>query len=380
VSDWRRFAERIAAAERHLPLGTDRERADAHAYLAGLVRVALEQQQSGADPDHPRFVENPGPASKWGAENADNRYLWAPLRPDATYRVHGHRGTSFELLFETKEGFMQLGQMRNFAARCASGMQSGTDGRFELWLGGAARAGNWMPLDADARWLLVREYFVDWEHEAPAQLAIERIGDAAHSVPTPDRVGAQLDAAATWVEETARCWSGWVAELRAAHEPGKLAPARRHVGGAEDILYGNDWFRLAEDEALVVECAVPDARYWAFQLVDPCFRSLDWSRHQTSLNHGQARIDADGRVRVVVAHRDPGVANWLDTTGLPEGVFQYRFVWARTTPRPVAQVVPVGKVVTLLPDAARSSADARARALAMRRAHAARRVAALASS
>ena len=373
-SAWRRFAERVAAAERHLPMDSPRACADALDYLAGLARVALEQQLHGADPERPRFVENPSPTSKWGAENADNRYLWAPLRPDATYRVHGRRGTSFELLFEVKEGFLQLGHARNFAARAASAMRADPDGRFEVRLGGAERDGNWLPLDPDARWLLVREYFVDWEREEPAALTIERVGaGAAPLVASPERVAAQLDAAAEWVEGTARCWSEWVAELRAAYAPGKLAPARRYVGGADDILSGNDWFRLGAGEALVVECEMPDARYWAFQLVDPCFRSLDWANHQTSLNQSQLRIDPDGRVRVVVAHRDPGVANWLDTTGLPEGVFQYRFVWARTTPQPTARIVPLVEVPALLPDAARIAAPARAAALAMRRAHAARR-------
>ncbi|RIL03056.1 MAG: hypothetical protein DCC71_15655 [Proteobacteria bacterium] len=336
------------------------------------MRVALEQQRHGADPDFPRFVENPSPTSKWGAENADNRYLWAPLRPDAVYRVHGRRGTSFELLFEVKEGFLQLGETRNFAARCASDLAVEADGRFELWLGGEARAANWMPLDAGARWLLVREYFADWATEEPARLAIERVGsDLAPPHPTPDRVAAQLDAAARWVEASARCWAEWVAELRAAHRPGRLAPARRYEGGADDVLYGNDWFRLAEDEALIVACEAPDARYWAFQLVDPCFRSLDWAHHQTSLNHRQARVDADGRVRVVVAARDPGVANWLDTTGLAEGVFQYRFVWARTAPQPSASVVPLARLAGALPgDTARVTAEERRAQIAVRAGHA----------
>jgi hypothetical protein len=94
---------------------------------------------------------------------------------------------------------------------------------------------------------------------------------------------------------------------------------RGFAGGADDILYGNDWFRLRDGEALVVCCDVPDARYWAFQLCDSWFRSLDYANHQTSLNGAQLRLDADGRVRVVVASRDPGVANWLDTCGASRG-------------------------------------------------------------
>jgi hypothetical protein len=364
----RAFDERVAAALRHvldaLP-DTPRDRADARSYVDGLARVAREQARVGSDPAAPRFVENPSPTSKWGAENADNRYLWAPLDPSAAYRVHGRRGTSFEILFETKEGFMQQGAPRNFAACAASELRVEPDGRFEVLLGGPARDRGWLPLDPDARWLLVREYFADWAREEPASLAIERIGAPARE-PEP----ASLASAGAWVEATARYWTEWVDALRAAYAPGKLAPARGYEGGADAILYGNDWFRLAEDEALLVECDVPDARYWAFQLVDPCFRSLDWAHHQTSLNHAQAKIDADGRVRVVVARRDPGVANWLDTTALAEGVFQYRFIWTKDAPQPTARLVPID---ALPRDLVRVSAAERAATIAMRSRHLARR-------
>lgn len=386
MSAWLDFAARVAAAEGHLLASlpeTARARVDALAYVTGLVRVALEQQLTGADPDAPRFVESPSPTAKWGAENADNRYLWAPVRPDAVYRIHGRRGTSFELLFEVKEGFMQLGAPRNFAAGAATDLLVEPDGSFELWLGGAKpsessgpeRAGNWLPLDGDARWLLVREYFVDWERESPASLAIERI-DAGAEPPRdadPDRVSEAIVRAGAWVEATARFWNEWVEALRGAYVPGTLAPARRYEGGADDILYGNDWFALAGDEALVIECAVPDARYWAFQLVDACFRSLDWVHHQTSLNHLQATPDADGRLRIVVAHRDPGVANWLDTTGLREGVLQYRFIWARSAPQPTVRIVAFDAVGAELAGAANVSARDRAVTCALRARHAARR-------
>jgi len=353
-----------------------RVRADGLAYITALAEVALQQQLHGADPAFPRFVANPNPNAKWGAENADNRYLWARVDPDSVYRVSGRRGTSFELLFEAKQGFMQLGQPRNFAARLASDLKVDAAGRFELWLGGPARAANWMPLDPEAQWLLVREYFVDWANEVPAQFAIERFGSSADSrrPVDPARITAQLEAAAAWTLGTARFWNEWVAQLRADHVPGRLAAARRYEGGADDIRYGNDWFQLGDEEALVVECDVPHARYWSFQLCDTWFRSLDYANHQTSLNASQMQRDADGRVRIVVAHRDPGVPNWLDTTGLSEGVFQYRFIWTRTTPQPAAQLVPVGRLRDVLPASTpRITPAARHASIAVRQRHVAER-------
>jgi hypothetical protein len=373
---WRGFVRAIDAVAARLRRDGDspRVRDDGVAYLAGLVEVALQQQLHGADPARPRFVANPSTTAKWGAENADNRYLWAPLDPGATYCVRGQRGSSFELLFEVKEGFMQLGAPRNFAARSASEMAIPADGDFELWLGGPARDGNWLPIDPAARWLLVREYFVDWEREESARLAIERVGGSAGAASGSAGIAEQLRAAATWVDGTLRFWNEWVTQIRDAHEPGRLVPARRYEGGADDILYGNDWFQLGDDEALVVTCDVPDACYWQFQLCDSWFRSLDYANHQTSLNAAQLQRDADGRVRIVVSSRDPGVANWLDTTGLREGVFQYRFIWATTTPQPTARCVALAHLAEVLPaDTRRVTAEQRRRTVAIRQSHVARR-------
>ena len=351
-------------------------RADGLAYLAGLAEVALEQQLHGADPAFPRFVANPNPNAKWGAENADNRYLWARVDPKSVYRVSGRRGSSFELLFEAKQGFMQLGEPRNFAACLATDLSIDADGRFDLQLGGAARAGNWMPLDPGARWLLVREYFVDWAIESPAEIAIERVGGSDQASHRADsaRIAAQIEAAAAWTLATARFWNEWVEQLRSDHVPGQLVAARRYEGGADDILYGNDWFVLGDEHALVVECDAPDARYWSFQLCDTWFRSLDYANHQTSLNAAQLRRDTDGRVRLVVAHRDPGVPNWLDTTGLGAGVFQYRFIWTRAAAQPVATLAPLDRLRDLLPSDTPVVTPAERRAtIAVRRQHVAQR-------
>ena len=39
----------------------------------------------------------------------------------------------------------------------------------------------------------------------------------------------------------------------------------------------------------------------------------------------ETKVDADGSFTVVIAHRDPGVPNWLDTEGRPFGIVFWRF-------------------------------------------------------
>jgi hypothetical protein len=145
-------------------------------------------------------------------------------------------------------------------------------------------------------------------------------------------------------------------------------------GGAADIFYGQGFFELAEDQALLIELEPPDARYWQFGLCSHWFETLDYANHQSSLNGQQIRLDSDGLARLVIAQRDPGFANWLDTAGHGRGLIQYRYVWSRTNPLPRTRVVPVAALsAELPPDAPRVSAEQRRAGIRARQRHVARR-------
>ena len=74
-------------------------------------------------------------------------------------------------------------------------------------------------------------------------------------------------------------------------------------------------WKLAPDEALLVEVVPPRGLYWSYSLGNPWWETIDYGAHQSSLNGHQASIDEDGMLRAVIAHEDPGIANWLDTAG-----------------------------------------------------------------
>jgi hypothetical protein len=121
-------------------------------------------------------------------------------------------------------------------------------------------------------------------------------------------------------------------------------------GGSANIAYGFGHFDLKPDQALIVETERPEARYWSIQWYTlGWFEEPDLRHRQTSLNHRQTRIDADGRARFVIAASDPGVPNWLDTAGRRRGHFIYRWVWAKNRPVPQARVVPLAELREHLP-------------------------------
>jgi Protein of unknown function (DUF1254)/Protein of unknown function (DUF1214) len=385
-SAWSEFCRSLDLAGRHLlayptkstPVPGEVE-SEGVRYGLGLVTAGILQALQLSDPATPRIVRNPDSESKWGAENVDNQYLWARISPAYQYRVFGNRNNIFEALLETKDGYMQIGDDRVFETLFLTEMECEKDGSFEVLLAAerpAGHRGNFMKMPPGTQYFCVRQYFVDWEKEWPARFEIERIGGlGVRPAPyTAAKTAQLLDEAGLWVLQSARFWTEWVDQLRRDFVKGELKPAVTFVGGARDIYYGNDWWSLAPGEAMIVEFEPPDARYWQMQLCDVWFRTMDYATRQSGLNHQQARLDKDGKARIVIAHRDPGVQNWLDTGGHPEGMLQYRWVFTKTNPHPTVKIVPFDQIRAVLPaETPAYPADQRRRSLAIRHRHLARR-------
>ena len=110
------------------------------------------------------------------------------------------------------------------------------------------------------------------------------------------------------------------------------------------IKWHQAYFDLADDEALVVEISPPECEYWMIALHNHWMETLDYVRHQATLNCHTSQIEDDGSVRFVIAHHDPGVPNWLDTAGHRRGTVGVRWVGPDVT-----DVLPATSVVKVSP-------------------------------
>ena len=105
-------------------------------------------------------------------------------------------------------------------------------------------------------------------------------------------------------------------------------------GGQSTNIYAGGVYELLPDEALVIETRLQvPPQYIGFHLSSLWGESHDYANHQSSLNGFQGEWDEDGVLRWVVAHRDPGVPNWVDTTGHPEGFMSPRWSYSQTPPK-----------------------------------------------
>ena len=83
--------------------------------------------------------------------------------------------------------------------------------------------------------------------------------------------------------------------------------------------------------------------HWNFQLSNHWLESLDYRHHRIHTNSKLATSRPDGTATLVIAHTDPGVPNWLSTTGLTHGAMCFRWVKPAPfdPPDPATRVVPL---------------------------------------
>jgi len=353
---WQQLCERLSAIGTRL--GTDPFPASGphHArdvrHLTRQLVLALQGEIEHADPASPSFHRYEEPWAQWGGPNPDNVYTRAPIDPGAAYRVTGNVTGVRAAIFSLVEGDMHLGRYGVFAEQTLAEFDVPADGAFELWVSPDHHDGNSLRTHPDARYLLIRQYQCDWERDRIATLTIERTD--ARGVPpapaAPGELAAALARAGEWVERSVDYWCTYVERARDGLARNAMAPPGTPKGGAPSIAYGAGWWDLAPGDALLLTMEQPDADYWGFT-VHHRYRldSGDFASRQTSLNMTQAFVDEDVRVRLVVAAHDPGVPNWIDTEGLPEGMLMYRSIGTRSRPVPDAQVVPVGDVRAHVP-------------------------------
>jgi hypothetical protein len=420
----------------------DRNLAEGYRYLLGFVHSAVERAFF-EDPQFPFVRHALQIVNKGTIDNADAIYFAAPIDGRKSYVLRGHaqdcrhwrgdppaesgRKAPQYLIFELSDGCLagdsgSLAELRPGVKAQTGRLDSteievGGDGRFEILLAPerpAGHTGNFIPtlrrttrpnpddpegsLDRYAGYLSGRQLFYDWEREDPVPLSITQLGaEGAHPPPYgPAAAAAQLRRLGALVRGQMHFWNEFYTVLLETYGKRDGAEGERFMprnafnqpnaasgatgGGQSTNIYAGGVYELEPDEALVIESRVQvEPEYIGFVLTNLWGESHDFANHQCSLNGFQAEMDDDGALRWVVAHRDPGVPNWVDTTGHREGFMSPRWSYSATPPPDrwptiTAQKVPFDEVRKHLPDGVRTvSPDERAERIRIRREHVQRR-------
>jgi hypothetical protein len=285
-------------------------------------------------------------AYKWGMECPDCIYVGSDLKGGNTYRLSGNRGTAHYV------GLQVMAGMASTANALLDDFEMDADGNFDIVLSAQPHDGNWLPLDEEATMLVVRHFFYDWEHEVPVTMSIEPLVDTAVVDQRPATepkaaIARQVIALGDFLEENLNFFLGF----SNPENPNTFLPPLDGTAmgaAAENRPVIGSW-KLAPDEALIIEITPPEGLYWSYSLGNIWWETIDYANRQSSLNGFQAEVDDDGKVRVVVAHQDPGVPNWLDTAGHSEGPIILRCVRTETAPVPETKLIPFDRLFDELP-------------------------------
>ena len=278
-----------------------------------------------SDTQHPRFVRDfmkayhwhghDVPGSRTGGDNPDNCYRLAGIGHGTAYRITGKviGKQPANVTFTLTANYGTSVTIQTIDDHL---LERAADGSFVITVDDQPANGrpNHMTTAPHVKFMYVRDSMSDWSTETPFDLAIERLGEAKAPPLTLDQM---IEAAAFRMKEDVPLYF-WFHSLSLNRTINTMTPASgpKGLGGLVTQSMSHAMFDLDEDQGVIVEYEPAGARYVAVQLTDWYFRSLDYGEIQSSLTRDQSAIDSDGRIRVVIARRDPGVANWIDTGGL----------------------------------------------------------------
>jgi len=365
----------------------ERNLAEGYRYLIGFLLGSIERALH--DPLYPRFMRAIQPMNRATIDNADAVYLYTVIDGNHTYRIRGVAPDSRHwrgeapaagkrapqyVIFELASGYagdsgslaeLVPGTRINTATLDCHSLQVGADGSFEILVAPerpAGYGGNFLLSRREARgktfvgrFLTCRELFHDWANEDLLDLEILRVGCEQTPRPPIDEAGAieMMRTIGEITDNQMRFWNVFYSQLLETYGKTKIGLSKEGErpfmpindmndpnalgiatgGGQSTNIYAGGVYQLADDEALIIESKVPvKPSFLGFHLSNLWGESLDFESYQSNLNAALMEMTEDGTYRWVVAHRDPGVPNWLDTTGLSHGFLTVRYTYEAQPP------------------------------------------------
>lgn len=351
--------------EAHHP-GAPADWAEGYRWATRLASIALEWVVEKNDPNHPVMFLQQDEYRKFIVDNPDVAYHFCVLDDAQSYRLYGNRGEAPYVGLTFGSDIFHWGQGGGAGGTLSQSnlddFEIDENGNFEIVISRDRRPGNWIEMVPEIQHLAVRETFFDKQNQRGAVVRMERLG-ASVSPPqlTPDDFADKLELASSFLVFVAQTCVAMFAGTAKNTNRITGAPGQAHVDAQEDevdthcsteMLYMGGRWKIDEDHALIVTIKNPPApfTYWGLVLVNPWAESYDYRWARTCTNNARATASPDGHWRLVIASRDPGVPNWLDTGGRHEGQMLLRWVLApNSTQNPECELVRWDELASKLP-------------------------------
>ncbi len=310
------------------------------------------------------------PASRWGIDNPYYIYRVIPISGDERYEIRGRVGAN-----RMTENYLTLWDENMGTVDVLNGrtMELSDDGSFVVTVDADPANGrpNHVQSGPTAHEFYIRDVMLDWGVDDPNLYEIVRLGDEPAS---PARTVDEQAALTVQFMEHYADFTGRLSYGTMKRTPNEFALAwsADHTGGLRHQVYVGGRYELAPDEAFVVDVSDGGAEYFTVPIATMWGTTLDIVDRPASVNKAQAMPNEDGTYTFVIAGEDPGLHNWIDTCGVPDGHLTLRMAefpegGAREDLAANGRVVKLDDLDAALPDAPRVDGAGRTAQLAERR-------------
>ncbi|WP_419851157.1 DUF1214 domain-containing protein [Candidatus Poriferisocius sp.] len=330
--DWGREARAMPTAD---------ERAEARIFALNSLQHALEFW-SQADPARPWFYRWFSPTKKLLGDNPDAIYYGSVIDPERDYVIRGNLAGAVYTSFTVEVGTAGGGMSKALGATLNDDeIKVGSDGSYELHLSQNPQPDNWLALTPESGSVTTRHYF-EWDRPAATDpnmhvpLSIEPTVDPGPPpIPDDEACALGLQRVITFLRSVTVDWPtgprdiplDWVSSEPNRFTNPPLDEGNRAIGyAAADNAYRSTRYELGPDEALEIRGRFPNCRFANVVLNNRFIQTPPYRQRRVSLNRRQTVLEPDGSFRMILAHRDPGVPNWLDTAGAPTGTVFWRYL------------------------------------------------------
>jgi hypothetical protein len=304
---------------------------EGYKWIFSVLEVAFDTYV-WADTAKPRFVDIVGPYKKWGGDNPDAFYQYAPIDPNRTYRIRGKRGDAVYLSL-TVYGGPDDGRWSDRIVGTINDRDLTFDdeGNFDLVVSPRQHDGAWIKLDPDAVAAITRDYMAVPDSGTRTQWRIEADDPPSTTRLTDADLARRFRAAKTFVEAQAQICPLPEGEPNTMDDPYPV-PQQTFGWAAGDAAYAMGRYELAPGQSLELKGRSPDCAFWNMVLWNPFLHTYDYAYERVAINGEQVQYEPDGSWTIVIAPEDPGHPNWVSTQGHRRGYIWFRWFLPTETP------------------------------------------------
>lgn len=311
--------------------------------LRGDVDTAIDelvfssiQKAVNSDPAHPKlyWVDSTPrkqnwfglkvPGGRYSYDNPDCVYRTIPISDKYTYKIHGRRhnpgpaDVSFSLISSPDS-------QNTVTSLAGKDIEYNDDGTYTITVSSDSKGKNHIKSSWNGVQLFIRNDISDWNSALPDDLSVEIVGDASAEKYSEQKIIENAKTSLHWSTFFygfgALDFKTFSVKTNTLSNPGQSQSLGTLTTQAQSFGH----YKLGQNETLVITLTPGNSKYWIMPVYTVGLISVAPWENLVSYNDKQAKKNSDGSYTFVLSERDPGVHNWLNTTGRHEGTIMPRW-------------------------------------------------------